>query len=93
MPGNSMHIINFNKAQLPKRYKFKKTLGGYSKNKKIEFELPKATNKQLRDIAKRLKEEHQLRMVKVIVLTIILFIGLVAVFIYAEDGLANLFTY
>lgn len=88
-----MDIINFNKAQLPQRYKFKNTLGGYGKNKKTEFEFPKATNKQLRDIAKRLKEEHQLRMIKVIVLTIILFIGLVAVFVYAEDGLANLFTY
>lgn len=40
---------------LPKRDKFKNRLGGYNPNKKTEYNLPKATSKQLRDIRKKCK--------------------------------------
>ena len=58
--------------------------------KKTEYNLPKATKKQLRNIRKRLKEERRLRMIKVIILTLILFFGLVNAFVHSADGIVEL---
>ena len=77
MPANSMTVINFNRKQLPQRDRFVNRLGGYGKNKKTEYNLPKATPKQLRDIRKKLKKENQLLWIKVIGLTLIICIALV----------------
>lgn len=67
--------------------KFKQALEGYSQQRKIEFDLPYATTKELNDIRKRLKEEQKYRMFKVVILTILLFLGLVFILCYlAKDN-------
>ncbi|MBC2844527.1 hypothetical protein [Winogradskyella flava] len=82
MPSDSMNVINFNRNQLPQRDKFANRLGGYNSSKKTEYNLPKATTKQLKEIARRLKEEQKIRMIKVVALTVILFLGLVYAILY-----------
>ena len=62
---------------LDKSKRFRKSLGGYGKNRKVEYNLPEATPKQLRDIREKLKKENQLLWIKVIGLTLIVLIGLV----------------
>lgn len=93
MPANSMNVINFNRKQLPQRDKFINRLGGYNADKKTEYNLPKATAKQLKEIGKRLKEERKIRMIKIVLLTVILFIGLVYVWVYVADGMVQFVTY
>ncbi|MBT8244637.1 MAG: hypothetical protein HKP48_07490 [Winogradskyella sp.] len=79
-------VIENNRKLLPKRDKFKNRLGGYNSNKKTEYNLPKATSKQLRDIKKRMLQERKIWWIKVIVLTVILFLGLLlAVFTNFEN--------
>lgn len=90
MPANSMNVINFNRKQLPQRLKFVNRLGGYSADKKTEYNLPKATKKQLRNIRKRLKEERKVRLFKVIILTLILFFALVYAVAQSADGIIEL---
>ncbi|WP_178983510.1 hypothetical protein [Winogradskyella helgolandensis] len=90
MPSNSMNVINYNRRQLPQRDKFKNVLGGYNPNRKTEYNLPKATTKQLKMIRKRLKEEQKVRMLKVILLTVILFFILLGVLAYSTDGIIEL---
>ena len=51
-------ILKNNDRMMHKRTKFKKTFGGYGKNRKTEYDLPKATPKQLRDIRQKFKEEN-----------------------------------
>ncbi len=70
-------ILKNNERMMGKRTKFKKTLGGYGKNNKTEYNLPKATPKQLREIRRRLKKENRILWVKIIGLTLIIFITLV----------------
>jgi len=70
-------IKNNNLMRRTKRVKFKKTLGGYGKNRKTEYDLPKATSKQLRDIRHKLKKEHQLLWIKIIGFSTIIILGLV----------------
>jgi len=70
-------ILKNNERMLGKRIKFKKTFGGYGKNRKTEYNLPKATPKQLRDIRKKLKKENQLLWIKVVGLSTIIIITLV----------------
>jgi len=70
-------ILRNNQRMLGKRTKFKKILGGYGKNRKTEYNLPKATSKQLRDIRKKMKKENQLFWIKVIGLSTIIIITLV----------------
>ena len=82
MSSNSIHVINFNRNQLSKREKFKYTLGGYKEGKTTEYNLPKATVKQLKRIRKRLIEERKIRMFKVVVVTLILFLTLLGTSIY-----------
>ncbi|SHG61104.1 hypothetical protein [Winogradskyella jejuensis] len=72
MASASMNtIINNNRKLLPNREKFKNRLGGYKPNKKTEYNLPKASAKQLRDIRKRMQAERKIWMLKAMALTII----------------------
>lgn len=68
--------IKNNLKQLKKRDKFKFSLISNS-NQKTEYNLPKASEKQLRDIRKRLKKERSLWWFNAILLTLfsITFIG------------------
>lgn len=81
-----MNVINFNRKLLPQRDKFKNTLGGYDSEKKAEYNLPKATTKQLNQIRERLKKDQKIRMIKVVVVTIILFLILISVLLYSANG-------
>ncbi|MBV7269217.1 hypothetical protein, partial [Winogradskyella luteola] len=87
MTANSMITsIRNNLNLLSKRNRLKNKLGGFNSEKKVEYNFPKATKKQLNDIAKQLKEEHRIRMLKVVIVTFILFLGLVVGFLYSTDG-------
>ncbi|MFP4845231.1 hypothetical protein [Winogradskyella sp. PE311] len=77
MPSNSINIINYNRKQLAQRDKFVNRLGGYGKNRKPEYNFPKASPKQLRDIRQKLKKENQLLWIKIIGLSIVIIIALV----------------
>ncbi|WP_179348087.1 hypothetical protein [Winogradskyella pacifica] len=90
MPSNSMNVINYNRSQLPQRDRFKNVLGGYKSNRKTEYNLPKATTKQLKEIGKRLREERKVRMLKVIVLTFVLLLVFYCVLVYSMDGMIEL---
>ncbi|REE27413.1 hypothetical protein DFQ09_101244 [Winogradskyella pacifica] len=90
MPSNSMNVINYNRSQLPQRDKFKNVLGGYKSDRKTEYNLPKATTKQLKEMGKRLREERKVRMLKVIVLTFVLLLVFYCVLVYSMDGMIEL---
>jgi len=87
MSGSSMISVRNNLNLLSKRDRLKNRLGGYNPNSKTEYNLPKATTKQLKAIGKRLKEEHKIRMLKVTLGTIILFLFLLGVFAYSSGGI------
>tara|TARA_R110002049_G_scaffold168115_1_gene334549 strand:- start:199 stop:480 length:282 start_codon:yes stop_codon:yes gene_type:complete len=89
MPANSMNVINFNRKQLPQRDKFINRLGGYNPDKKTEYNLPKATAKQLKEIGKRLKEERKVRMFKIILLTVVVLISFICIWAYLADGIVQ----
>ncbi|WP_430466716.1 hypothetical protein [Winogradskyella ouciana] len=94
MAGTSMVIsVKNNLKLLSKRDRLKNRLGGYSLDKITEYNLPKATDKQLNAIAKRLKEERKTRMTKVVIITTILFLGLLCAFLYSSNGIVELLTY
>lgn len=90
MPSYSMNVINYNRSQLQQRDRFKNVLGGYSLDRKTEYNLPKATTKQLKEIGIRLREERKMRMLKVIVLTCILLLVFYCVLVYSMDGMIEL---
>lgn len=93
MAIQAMNIaIKNNRKLLPQRDRLKNRLSGFSAEKKTQYNLPKATAKQLKAIRKRLKEERKIRMMKVTLLTIILFFGLICVFAYSADGIVELLT-
>ncbi|BAO76229.1 hypothetical protein [Winogradskyella sp. PG-2] len=76
--GSMASTLKSNKAiMLDKSKRFKKTLGGYGKNRKIEYDLPKATPKQLKSIRERLKKENQIVWIKILGTVTILMITLV----------------
>lgn len=77
--GESMRsTLKSNKSiMLDKSKRFRKTLGGYDKNRKIEFNLPKATPEQLKEIRRKLKKENQNLWIKILSITAILIVGLV----------------
>ena len=77
--------LNNNRKLLPKRDRFKSTLGGFNSENKTEYNLPKATSKQLRDIRKRLQAERKNRLVKTVVITAVLFVGLVVFLSYYSN--------
>ena len=93
MPSNSMNVINYNRSQLPQRDRFKNVLGGYKSDRKTEYNLPKATTKQLKAIGRRLREERKVRMLKVIVLTCVLLVFFCCVLAYLTDGIVELLNY
>lgn len=66
-----------NEKMRSKRDKFKKTLGGYGKNEKVEYNLPKATPKQLQEIKTRIKRENKIMWIKVVLLSTVIIIALV----------------
>lgn len=68
-------------------------LGGFNAEKRTEYNLPKATTKKLNAIGKRLREERQMRMLKVMVLTVIIFAVLVSVLLFLTDGIIELLSY
>lgn len=74
-----MHsTLKSNKSiMLDKSKRFKKTVGGYGKNRKTEYNFPKASPKQLRDIRQKLKKENELLWIKIIGLSIVIIIALV----------------
>lgn len=76
MAIQAMNIaIKNNRKLLPRRDKFKTRLGGYNSKIKTEYNLPKATPKQLRDIRQKLKKENQLLWLKVIGLSTIIILS------------------
>ncbi|WP_320555419.1 hypothetical protein [Winogradskyella aquimaris] len=85
--------IKNNLNLLSKRQKLRNTIGSYNHSNRTEYDLPKASHKQLRNIAKWLREEHRVRMAKVAVVTVVLFFALVGIFLYAKGGIIQLLTY
>ncbi len=79
--------IKNNRKLLPQRDKFKRTLGGYSVSKTTEYNLPKATTKQLSFLRKNLQRDRKIRMLKVVALTIVLFVTLMIVLYFSAGGL------
>jgi len=66
-----------NRIILDKSTQFRKTLGGYGKNKKPEYNFPKATPKLLREIRQKLRKENQILWIKIIGFTIIIVSALI----------------
>ncbi|WP_299129293.1 hypothetical protein [uncultured Winogradskyella sp.] len=60
-----------NEKMRSNRKKFKKTLGGYGKTGKVEYDFPKATPKQLRELRQRLKKENKMMWLKVTVVSML----------------------
>lgn len=81
--GESMiSTLKSNKnVMLDKSRRFRKTLGGYGKNRKTEYDFPKATPEQLKAIREKLKKENQLLWIKVIGLSAIIIIGVIWIFL------------
>ena len=69
--------LNNNDKMRSQRAKFKRTLGGYDKNRKTEYNLPKATPLQLAEIRKRLKREHKILWIKIVGVSTVIIIALV----------------
>lgn len=69
--------------KLDKSSRFKKTLGGYGKNRKTEFDFPEASNELLEEIRQKSKKEHKRQQIIFVTFFIILFaISVFAVFYY-----------
>jgi len=77
--GESMiSTIKSNKnIMLDKSKRFRKTLGGYNKNRTTEYNLPKATPEQLLEIRKGLKKENKIMWLKVVGISTVIIIALV----------------
>lgn len=86
-------ILKNNENLLSKRKRFKNKQIGYNLNNKVEYNLPKASKKELNEIKKKLVEERKIRMLKVVLLTLILFLGLISIFLFSVDGIVELLTY
>lgn len=82
--GSMNVVLKNNRKLLPKRDKFKTSLGGYKFNK-LEFDLPTATPKKLRDIKVRLKEERKKRQTKIVIVFSLLLGILMACLIYLSN--------
>ncbi|WP_178990163.1 hypothetical protein [Winogradskyella schleiferi] len=82
--GESMiSVVNSNKRiMLDKSKRFRKSLGGYGKSRKPEYDFPKAAPEQLIEIRRKLKKENQMHWVKVIGLTAIIIAVLVWMLFY-----------
>ncbi len=89
---NNLKFLSYRETA-KNRLGLKNSLGTQSSKTNTEFNLPKASRKELNALAKRLQEEHKIRMTKVIIVTVILFLGLAYAFIYSSDGILELLTY
>ncbi|MCT4630699.1 hypothetical protein [Winogradskyella sp.] len=91
MGASSMILsIRNNLNLLSNRKKLKNRLGGYYSESKQEYNLPKASKTELNALAQRLQKEYKIRMTKVIIITILLFLGLVYAFTYSSNGIIEL---
>jgi len=68
---------------LDKSKRFRKTLGGYNKQRQSIGDLPKATPQQLKEIRKRIKIENKLLWIKVVMLSILI-IGILVWMLYTS---------
>ncbi|WP_369997386.1 hypothetical protein [Winogradskyella sp.] len=77
--GESMaSALKSNKSiKIDKSKRFRKTPGGYAKNRKVKYELPKATPEQLQEIKTRIKRENKIMWIKVVLLSTVIIIALV----------------
>jgi len=91
--GAMITSIRNNLNLLSKRDRLKNRLGGFNSKKRTEYNLPQATTKQINEIGKRLREEQKVRMLKIILLTAILFLVILGVFAYSADGIVELISY
>jgi len=68
--GESMiSTLKSNKRiMLDKSKRFRKTLGGYGKNKKIEYDFPEATPEILKKIRERIQKERKQTLIKSLIL-------------------------
>ena len=71
-----------NEKMRSKRDKFKRPLNGSYAKVKPEYDFPEATPEMLQSIKERIVKEDKRIKIKVIALTIILFLGLVLSFYY-----------
>ena len=83
-------VIKNNNLMRLKREKFKKTFGGYGKNVKPKFDLPRATPKMLKNIRKQIRDDNKFNTLKIIAVTIVLCLILCFVLAYAVDGFTEL---
>jgi len=79
--SGSMNVVLKNdKKLLNTREKFKKTLGGYGKGRKTEYDFPKAQPHVLRRLKERMKHENEQilkrRIIAFIAVSIMLITGL-----------------
>ena len=71
-------ILKNNEKMRSKRAKFKRSVSGSGTKVKPEYDFPEATPKMLQDIRTRLQRERKRMMVKVVILTVIVFGILIA---------------
>ncbi|MDO5979870.1 hypothetical protein [Flavivirga spongiicola] len=70
---------------LDKSRRFRKTLGGLDWSKSQQFNFPKATPEQLKEIKERLREENRKDRLKQMLLFVILFSILLLMLFYLTD--------
>jgi hypothetical protein len=78
---NAIATIKSNRNLLSKRGRLKNTLSGFGEGK-TEYNLPKATSKELLGIRKRMQLEHRHRRVKQIILFSVLMTAIILILIY-----------
>jgi len=74
--GESMisSLKSNNSIKLDKSSRFKKTLGGYGKNKKTKFDFPKASPELLKKIRLKAEKDHKRSQIIFTVFFLILFV-------------------
>ena len=60
------------RIMLDKSKRFRKTLGGYNKNRKVDYDFPKATPEYLEEIRRKLKKENRILWIKITVISIVI---------------------
>ena len=71
-------VVKSNKSiMLDKSKRFRKTQGGYGKNKKVEYDFPEATPEVLKEIKIKIKMEKRQLWIKVIILSMALIGGFI----------------
>ena len=85
-------VMKNNRALLRKRDKFKNTLGTYSDKEKPEYNFPEASEFMLRNIRKKMTEEHKRKNRKLIAIMIIVVMTLIVSMIYFNNNYNTLFS-